>query len=271
MSNETTDAIRRNLWRQGSIFPVESHETLSATIAKTVSDDDACIVVTQSCCVVNRSLLAEPTVEILLARKIPKLDKGVIGGKSLRKLHLEISVTGRATAYELSATDRYTIDRRTLAQYGPDRDRVINQQDLRSIIAWVTARYDREAFPDAFEKRLEGVQEKLKRTFEKLEDVTEVFIGLVPEDELTDDQPYTICLVFIMPDELYQVVDKRRKMEAAVNDIRSILRKCKGIVLDNDELRSDADVSLRDLRILRRWGTFDYVSYRDQAAHQLPR
>jgi hypothetical protein len=270
MSNETTDAIRKNLWRQGSIFPVVSHKILSAAISKAVSDDDACIVVTQSCCVVNRDLSAEPTVEILLARKIQKLDKGVLGGKSVRKLHLEISVAGRATAYELLARDRYTIERKTLAEYGPDQERVISQQDLRTVIAWVTARYDREAFPDAFEKRLERVQEKLKKAFEKLEDITEVFIGLAPEDELGDDQPYTIYLVFVMQDELYQAVDSRRKMETAVNEIRSIIHKCKGIVLDSDELRSDADVSLRDLRNLRRWGTFDYVSYRDQAVHQLP-
>ena len=101
--------------------------------------------------------------------------------------------------------------------------------------------------------------------------VPDVYIALIPWEELSDDDVYNIKLVFIMKDEDFSDIAKRKIVNEIKEEIEYLLQECVGINLtDEIELISDLYFTLHDTNVMNRWGDFDYISYQDQDNHYLP-
>lgn len=271
MAHGILASIREHNWRQGDIFPQEAHSILAEQLGIELTDDCACIVITHSCSILHEHFEQEPVIEILVARPSDKLDGNAMYVRNPRRLHFSLSVTGQAQPFEVWAKDRYRLTREILAKYRPDTNRNFEKDSLLTLVAWLVARYERAAFPDNFQKRLAQIKSKLKSQFEKLCDVSEVFIALSSWDELDINDPYKVVLVFIMPAHKFEQSELRAQATIVMAKIDSLLTGCQGIQLAADsELRSDDNFTLHEIRQMSRWGDFDYVSYRDMEGHEIP-
>jgi hypothetical protein len=202
----------------------------------------------------------EPFAEIVVAHPAD-LDGACTFGKSIRKIHFSILSSGVNINHQVVAQDRHLFPREHLAQYAPDPSRTLQDESLFPLVAWVVARYQREAFPDTFQSRIGRIKKKLRKQVAKLHDVTDILIKLSPFDEVPPDAPYHVELIFVMRDSAHADPDARVRCEQAVQAIRELLLDCEGIELDDDVLRSERDVTIQQLRSHRRWGDFDYVSF----------
>jgi hypothetical protein len=238
-----------------------------------LSDDHACIVVTQSCDLVHHDFLLEPKVEILVARQLGDEPDGILmHARNPRRLHFYLSVDGEPVPFEVCAPDRFHFPRELLGEFAPDGNRLVEEKVLRTLVAWLIARYDRSAFPDEFQRRLANIKkDRLKRLFDKLQTVREVFIALNSWEELAPGADYRIGLAFVMSPEDYENAEIRARTEETIVQIAGLLDGCEGIaVADDPMLRSEDEFTLSDARSMTRWGDFDYMSHRDDDRHVPP-
>ncbi len=267
-SEDDLEKIRHHGWRQGSILPVEMCARIGETTNSTLQDGDAILVISQSCNLVHGDFELEPHVELLIARPIDALDGAFMNGRSPRRLQLCIEVDGAERSYEIQARNRLVAPRGLLAECMPDSSRSVASPTLRTLIAWISARYDRVALPDAFQGRLRPVQSKLRSAMKKLTDASELFIALNAWDDLPPDRDYQIELVIVMPRDRYSEPEIRASTQRVAEEIAKQLRSCDGMSLgDAPSLVPDDEFTLADAKIMSRWGDFDYVSLADQDGH----
>jgi hypothetical protein len=148
-------------WRQGHVLPEDatvalvaaSPEHLEGKIAVVVSHD----------CDLAQSPDIESDVEIIMGRRVTRLDGNYSHAKNARRLHLSFSAAGERLDVELLANDKLWIKKNALAPFTPHQS-VQPSADERAILQrWLAARYRRPAFPDEFDRRLDatGLRERL--------------------------------------------------------------------------------------------------------------
>lgn len=262
MSQDNPECIPRLGWQQGSILPgdmvIELKKNSEKELLKSVKQLDMLIIVSHDCDIANRSFEAEPMVELMLARFLPIQSKNasLFSGRNPRKFQF-LCQSGQL--YEISIHDRFSISRRLLLSNAPDI-RKPAKDVIKQICLWLSKRYFRAAFPDSFNNRIkqgqEAIRNKLKKTGQQ---ITAIYIAVIDE-ELQPHEVYEIDIRATMQCEAYKNPDLRREAQDTINLIASKLDQCEGIeVLDNSVV-SEAEVSIDDLRILKRWD-YDYLSY----------
>jgi hypothetical protein len=92
---------------------------------------------------------------------------------------------------------------------------------------------------------------------------------LVSDDELAAGNDYNVIVWVTMRDELYDSPQNRTEAQKLVDELETQLADCSGITVSAVELRSEADVSLSDIRKLKRWD-FDDLSLRVGPDASLP-
>lgn len=235
-------------WRQCSVLKIEDWRTV---VDHKCADSDLPIVLTQDCDLVCLSFEVEPCCEVLVASAIDGPTNGNnTYGKNPRSLHFDRD--GRA--YEANIRNRVSIDRRRLESFSPDENGLPDK--LRQLIPdWCARRYARDAFPTAFNTRLECASERLRRVLKsKGRNLTAVFM-MVETDELDQEHDYGIDVIGTY--EVDATPEDRREMQGCLDAFCKVLSTCPGIVLLNHELRSEAQVSLDDIRHLLRWDCDD--------------
>jgi hypothetical protein len=125
-------------------------------------------------------------------------------------------------------------------------------------------RYERVAFPDAFQRRIRAIRSKLEKEVSKLSDVSQILIRLQPFDEIADQQTYEVELIFVMPESAYADAQARVNCEESIRAIVSLLGKCEGIELADHGLQSEAETTLHDLGTCRVWSDFEFVSFKGE-------
>lgn len=264
-------AIRDHGWCQGAAFQEDDHRRLAEMLSVDVEPNSRLLVVSQDCDIVHPNLEAEPFVEILFARLLNGTPDGSFAhGKNPRRLHVPINIGGSSQYYECVAHERYQVDRRTLAELSPDPECHVDEPTLHLIRSWIAARYTRTAFPDAFNIRvadaLRGQARMLKSRGRYL---SGIYVAVTPWRELGEDDVYRIELYAAMEAETWAETATRQEMFSLIDDIALALNNCDGIDVENYELRSENEISLADLRFLRRWD-YDYLSYRESPDGVLP-
>jgi len=140
-------------------------------------------------------------------------------------------------------------------------DGVLDQPTILVLRRWIGQRYLRSAFPDRFNERIHAqvskIHEQLKR---RGRDLSGLYL-FVSDEELRPEEAYLIELVATMETKDYASSDKRLEVMKLGDNIASLLDACAGVTCVESELRSEADVSLDDLRSLKRWDA-DALSYR---------
>ncbi len=274
MASDRSDAtcIKARGWRQGSIFPssLVSHLREHKILDEQNPGTELFIVVSHDCDVTNSSLEAEPYVDVIRARIISeeKVDGNLLFGKNPRKYQFTGRL-GEELNCELSIHEILRLPRGCLRDFDPDGDRQLDAEIRRGICDWIAKRYTRVAFPDAFNERVRPIVSQLRREFKKRGDLLSAIYLVAIDDELDAGNPYEIIVWATMVDEKYEIEEHRTAAQGLVDKIEEAFDSCDGIEVAEAELQSEADVSLSDLRKLKRWD-FDDLTLRGEGHSALP-
>lgn len=269
-SDDGAEIINERGWRQGSVLPPSSFESLSVLCSAEFNPGQQCaIVVSQDCDVVHCSYKTEPFVEIVRGVRRKRLDGNLTFGKSGRKLQLELSTAVGPIVFELSIHERFLIDRRILEDAEPDATVSLSSREKRTLAGWLAKRYKRHAFPDEFNRRLKEQphSDDMRNLFKAYgQEIEAVFVLLQPDDdELPAAEPYVVNLYAVMASEDYDDTETRTRLE---NDFVLALEASfdafTGIELGNAMLVSEEDFSLADIGRTRKMD-LDDLSYRDDS------
>jgi hypothetical protein len=217
-------------------------------------------VVSQDCDVVAPEDV-EPLVEIVFADLVGAPDAQLVHGRNPRRLVLPLS--GGAGFIEVDIRRRMWISKGGLAQHDPDAVRTLDPRDVRLLARWVSRRYVRAAFPDAFIERLRPAQKKLDSLCksEGSRHVTAILVMLnEPAAELATSEAYRVVLWFAARSATLEVA--ATELQRFCEEFRAALAGCSGIIVDDAEVRSHDDITLDDLEQMKR---FDY-DYRSRGA-----
>ncbi|MBN1959719.1 MAG: hypothetical protein JW841_02130 [Deltaproteobacteria bacterium] len=246
--------ISENGWQQGSILP------LSLTSQIDLSKDIIAIVISHDCDLLTANFIDEPFVEIALAR-VSKKNGSLLWGKNPRKLQLKICGS-QQEYYEIKAWEKRQVKRELLATNKPDQQINIDDQNLKVLQRWLGKRYFRAAFPDEFNNRWKNGKNKISKILRNdAENISAIYL-LGSNAELPKDKNYIIELRATMAVDDFDDFKKRNQAQNVVQQIETELNSCDGIEIAETILLSEADISLDDLKILKRWD-FDSMSIRD--------
>jgi hypothetical protein len=241
-------------WRQGSLCSDIARDALRIT------SDALAIVLSHDCDIVQPNIEKEPYIEILIASPISQLDGNCTRGKNSRCYHFSFN----DVSYEIKAVERVSVPRQILVDYEPHHLK-LPTEEIKAIVHWFAQRYERPAFPNNFNKRL---SKKTKQTIDRiLKESGHLISGIYiscPQEELSDDMPYDILLYVLMSDEDFGDTEKFITCEEMSQRIFDAVKNhSKGILLANSEelCISEKEISLHDLRYLKRFTSFDHFSF----------
>lgn len=257
-------------WRQGCIFSenmvIQLQSGSEKEIIKGVSELDLLIVVTHDCDLVNLSFEDEPTIEVVVARSVSTKDASLFWGRNPRKFQFELQ-PGQLL-YEIRVHNRFPLPRQLLLNNSPDTERKLEANLTKQICLWLSKRYVRAAFPDSFNNRITAkVKKKIADKLKKGEEITAIYIAGADE-EVQDNSIYKIIIRATMQCETFENPVLRQKAQTIINLLESELCGCPGIEVEDSSLVSEADVSIDDLRFLKRWD-YDYLSFRGDTLDEI--
>jgi len=241
-------------WRQGSIVEGQDLHKLGFT------NYDLGVLISQSCDVVNSSE-DETEIEIVLCRRTEKARPDCLLGRNPRHLDLNVQAPAGDTIISINIRDRRMIRKADLVGSSPSRALMIGQQDTKLIARWISKRYTRAAWPDAFQLRL--VNRKLNKLVKGSDGkvISGVWFMLDPRnDELEEDTNYRLSVWLSVPSKYWEKTDSLRSAQNFEDKLRSILRDCKGIHVDEIEIRNEKDISLDDMHLFDRYD-WDFRSH----------
>ncbi|MBM4090961.1 MAG: hypothetical protein FJ276_16290, partial [Planctomycetes bacterium] len=247
--------IKEDGWRQGSALPSDLVDSLSreGLLQSAHSRDDLLIVLSHHCDVTSSSLAAEPFVELLSLKLVSKRDGNLDWGKNPRRYQFVDSRTSPLLIYEVSVHDRVLVPRDRLLGYKPDSARAIDDETRSRLCRWVAARYTRSAFPDSFNERVGPAVEQIRPLFKRAGHLLTGVYLLVVDDELPEGESYRILLIATMLDEDYRDASARASAQELLDRVEAIMHDCDGVDIGLTELRSEAELSLHEIRTLKRW------------------
>lgn len=255
-------------WRQGSIISRELVAPLEHVLGLLEALPQECVIIliSQDCDVLNECYETEPFVEFLIA--IPKSneveDKGLLYGKHPRNLQVKLSRSqDELQLLEINIHNRCRVRREVLLSGLPAGQLDSDHTDV--IARCVAKKYTRPAFPDEFNIRCKDAGKKLAKLFKKKGDLlTGLFIRLDPDDaELPAEDDYRVMLFATCTQTVW--LDSKSKTDAIslVEQVRTALNECQGLVVDDASLVPENRFSLEDIRNTDRWD-YDYLTYRSE-------
>lgn len=237
-------------WRQGSVLTPHDFSEFPEIAPLSLDEHDLLIVASQSCDAVCPSLDDEPDVDVIVARRIESVDGSNTFGKNPRKYDFEWS----GSAYRCLMREKLSLKRIACQDKAPSSQLPLDV--VEDIARWLARRYDRSAFPDAFNERRKGMKEKMRKGAKKgVTFLSGIYIALSPRDrELSEGESYAAILLFTVPVDVANDRDRLESAVSAATAIQSALRACPGIDLPDDvvDVRSEADVSLAERRMVQR-------------------
>ena len=164
--------------------------------------------------------------------------------------------------YRVSAAERLFVPRERLAGIDPEGPLGTEPPDL--LVAWLANRYIRGAFPDAFNERLGPNQRDIKRLLKTgAKHLHSVYIR-VDDEELPPETPYRLIVRGTMLQVDFIVEERRQSAQEAFDGLIALLATCEGIEIADEALVSETEISLDDVRLMKRWSTHDSLSLRDE-------
>lgn len=275
MGRDDSDAtqVKRNQWRQGSVAPSALIETLvdNQFLPWELAEGQLLVVISHDCDVMNPDFNTEPNVEFLRATLLRQSKKrgDYFWGKNPRKYQIEDSSTGASLIWQFAIHDRACVPRHFLLDVTPDHNRSLAPDNLKRLCRWLARRYSRQAFPDAFNERTQDAIQRLRKKLKSQGDLLTAIYLAVCDEELSPHEPYDIIMYGSMRVEDFAIPEKRSRAQQVLDKVEAALGGCDGIDIKVSELKSEADISLDDLRKLKRWD-FDYLTVRGADVADLP-
>jgi hypothetical protein len=255
-------AIREAGWRQGSVVEfAQANSRFRELLSEQGSRFTHWIVVSQDCDVVHRSYSLEPDVELLGCNLVEKADGNLTAGKNPRRLHAAITVKGKQRIFDARVCDRFCIPRSVLETMRPSADATLDKPAVDVVAEWISRRYVRSAFPDAFNERLRQKRKGFKKVLEDHGEVLEgIYFSLSTFDELSPDKAYRLKVRLVMFAEDYKDADRLDRALRAKDAFEIGLEHCEGIKLVSVEVISADKFTLADMADFPAWDGFDYLS-----------
>ncbi|WP_419582595.1 hypothetical protein [Thiolapillus sp.] len=188
------------------------------------------LVASQSCDIANNNVDTDPYIELSVARKIEESKGHLTYNKNPRILHTYVTCrTSDGDVFseeilELKAFERIVIQKEVLAELQPDPDRVLEDRQLKSYVAWLAARYSRPALPTTFNNLIRDADPKgkLRNKVKKgNEQLVGIYVEIIPDAEIKDDESYNVNLLGLLPAGF---VGDSSKAENAINAYADVLR-----------------------------------------------
>ncbi len=258
------EQLRALGWRQGSVIE-------GAELTRRGHGTWHCAVVVSQDCDVVHSVDDEPEVEVVLGTRQESPRPDMLNARNPRELDLPILVNKTAAHASFRIRDRILIEKRELVGLAPSQAIEVPRPSVGVLTRWITKRYSRAAFPDEFNSRLEKVDSRLERLFKSSDSVpiTGIYLILPSGDrELPADEEYIVVVWLTVKVETLAAAAEYKKAQNFELRLREILAACKGIQATL-ELKSEADVSLDDLRIVKRFDR-DYRSLASKPGGAMP-
>jgi hypothetical protein len=224
-------------------------------------DQDAMVVVTHDCDICHEDIAKEPSAELIVLRRIQARPSGErTFMRNPRLLELEARV-GEDTAYfRVKAYERWFVPRERLVGVDPAGYLSTHPPDL--LVAWLTNRYIRRGFPDAFNERLRPNRKEIEQRLRTGGEHLNAIYLVVEDEELPAEVPYRLIVRGTMLDIDYGVVERRTSAQQAFDGLVAALSGCDGVEVVDDALLSEVDISLHEVRLMKRWSVYDSLSLR---------
>jgi hypothetical protein len=252
------ELIRRRNWLQGCVISPGDLQLLDQHTGS--QDESRCaIMLTHSCDLLARSYNAEPCVEVIPARPVDRRDSRYEMQRNPRRLDLPLRVNGVERYHELRAGDRLTLARQPFERLDPDPERLLEPLYVRRLVQWIVNRYDRDAFPDAFNARLLPAHRHLETLLEKEgAPVNAIYAQLSDTRELPPDTEYGLTLVIAMDTTLWAAARRQEVEQRLARPLAKLLDTCDGISVDDFEVKPNSQITLDDIGFYLRLDTIEF-------------
>jgi hypothetical protein len=157
-----------------------------------------------------------------------------------------------------------TLPKETLVGLQPDIDRQLEDRQLKSYVAWLSARYSRPALPTAFNNRISVTdpKEKLRKKAKKCnEQLVGIYVELLPDAEVKDDEPYHVNLLGLLPAGFDE---DTIKAENAIKAYAELMRNAGMKVVP--VVRREDEITIAAIKRFKRF-YLDDLSFREEAPH----
>ena len=219
------------------------------------------VVIGHDCDLANENLDAEPNVEVIVGRVVPAANGNFLWGKAPRTLHLSMMRADVQVIAELVSTSKYLVPKSDLAQYDPEVAFTLDEIGLAVLRGWLSARYNRAAFPDTFVNRMKDT--KLDVKLAKVVEPYGELISFVYFDldggqliEHPENNPYELSIVIVYPpgDDPEGTADAVDKVVVAIEKIcEERLKDGTNIILKRCISVSEDDLPVSKARVLMHW------------------
>jgi hypothetical protein len=262
--------LEKSGWRQGSVVRNSDIRYLVDFIGTPYETSLVLLLASQSCDVANNNIDSDPYIELSIARRITESKGHLTHNKNPRTLHTNIICrTGDGDVFtegsiELRAFERVAIQKERLEDLLPDSDRILEDRQLKSYVAWLAARYSRPALPTAFNNRVSiadpknKLRDKAKKSNEQL---VGIYIEITPDAEIKDDETYNINLLGLLPAGFN---GDTSKSENAIRAYEKTLQEA-GMEVSS-RIRREDEISIAVIKRFKRL-YLDDLSFREKAPH----
>ena len=261
--------IRQKAWRQGSVVTAGANLTmfLGPKAVELEKEVTHWVLLSHDCDIHHHDFANEPNVEVIGSKIVTTPDGKLSHGKNPRRLQIRV----HEQWVEFHAGSRMFIERRHLVDLTPDRTLTFSVENVQFLSTWIARRYVRTAFPDSFNDRIQVQGKNINKLISKEGGaICTLYVLLSDDAELPDGKAYRIDVVAAMRDEDHNHPEKRVAVENTLEKLCGLLNACGGIKTDKSEVRAERDISLSDVRFLRRL-EFDYMSRSESDAPPSPR
>ena len=262
---------RNTPWRQGHLLTTETIEDLKLVHAQ--YPHDTVVVVVSHDCDLAQLPDRESYVEVIIGRKIKKLEGNNTHAKSARALHISFEGDEELFA-EFVATEKNKIRKDVLINYEPVTNYRLSPSDLATLQIWLASRYRRSAFPDNFERYLSEskLDEKIAIAAKKHGDMlTAIFFDVDEgrEEEKGPDDVYVLDIYLLHATEPDYLVAEKAAIKAKEAIVMAFQAKLvdpqtgmwKHIELRYVDVISENALSFQQSKFLKKW-RLDHISLR---------
>lgn len=242
-------------WRQGDLVRSADVVHVLGDVPAQSGKNHVVIVLSHDCDVSGSDFDREPFVELITGQVVDDHDGNLTHGKNPRRLQLDMSQSAASDALvELSIHDRHWVERRRLVGRHPDSDRGLSSDGRSTLRRWVAKRYNRAAFPDEFNRRIQPCESSMRRVLkQKGMDISAVWLSVSPPTEIQLPLEYDVQLWFTMATDDYDDESKRVRALECGQAVAALVDGCDGISVDFDEVVPEAEFSIESMRVLQRW------------------
>lgn len=257
-------------WRQGHLLPDEAIKTIGLTHPE--SPNDTVVIVATHDCDLAQDSDKEPNVEVIIGRRILKLEGHFTHAKTSRTLHIEFE-SNKSFLTEFAIVEKYSIHKNTLVAFKPKKSLRLSPPNLAIFQLWLASRYRRSAFPDEFEQRLKETKlsEKITKAVKphgKM--ITAVFFDVDEGQEIARTGPndiyvLDIFLLHAIEPDFYDAETAANKAKDAIIQaftkklFDSQSHKWQKIELRDIEIISESGMTYHQSKFLKKW-RLDHIS-----------